>query len=153
MASSSSASNWECGACTSVNKGSIYCTMCATLHPKCRAVLGALAADEAMHISFTRAAIGAPTAVAALPAMAAKKAGTVNGAPTPVANTSKVPVARDTLKAPVAREAKASKECSPAMADSATQMWKWLPCPRLWQRRPVLFIQPVLWWRPRVGDG
>jgi hypothetical protein len=71
-------------------------------------------------------------AVAAFPTVVAKKAGTVDGAPAPVTNTSKAPAAREakalkecspatavanTLMAPVAREAKASKECSPAMAD------------------------------------
>jgi hypothetical protein len=62
-----------------------------------------------------------------------KKAGTADGAPAPVANTSKVVAAREvkaskecslatavanTLKAPVVREVKASKECSLAMADN-----------------------------------
>jgi hypothetical protein len=127
--------------------------MCATPHPKHWAVLGALAADEATHIAFARAAIGAPTAVAALPTAAAKKAGTVDGAPAQVEYTLKAPVVRDTSKAPEAREAKASKECSPATADVAAQMRKWLPRPCLWQRHLVLFIQPVLWWRSWVGDG
>ncbi len=85
-----------------------------------------------MHNAFARAAVGYPTAVAALPIAVAKKAGTVNDAPAPVANTLKVPAAREakaskecspatvvanTLMVLVAREAKASKECSPAMAD------------------------------------
>ncbi len=85
--------------------------MCTTPCPKRQAVFGALAGDEAAHTAFTRAIVGAPTAVAALPTVVAKKAGAVDGAPTLVANTS---------KAPVAREAKASKECSPAMAVANT---------------------------------
>jgi hypothetical protein len=107
--------------------------MCATPRPKRTKVLGALAGDDAAHNAFARAAVGYPTAVAAFPTVVAKKAGTVDGAPTPVANTSKVPAAREakaskecspatavanTLMAPVARETKASKECSLAMADS-----------------------------------
>jgi hypothetical protein len=62
----------------------------------------------------------------------AKKAGAVDGAPAPVANTLKAPAVREakgskecspatvvanTLKVPVGREAKVSKDCSPAMAD------------------------------------
>jgi hypothetical protein len=85
-----------------------------------------------MHNAFPRAAVGYPMAVAAFPTAAAKKAGTVDGAPAPVANTSKAPASREakaskecslttvvanTLMAPMAREAKALKECSPAMAD------------------------------------
>jgi hypothetical protein len=69
-----------------------------------------------------------------LPTAVAKKAGTVDGAPMPVANTSKAPVARETKVSKecspalavantfmvlVGREAKASKECSLAMADVA----------------------------------
>jgi hypothetical protein len=106
--------------------------MCATPRPKCTKVLGTLAGDDAVQNAFARAAIGYPTAVAAFPTAVAKKAGTVNGAPAPVANTSKTLVAREakaskecslamvvvnTLMAPVAREAKVSKKCSPAMAD------------------------------------
>jgi hypothetical protein len=132
MASSPSVSDRECRACPSVNKGGIYCPMCATPRPKRTKVLGALARDDAMHSAFARAAIGYPTAVTAFPTAVAKKAGTVDGAPAPVANTSKAPAAREakaskdcspamvvanTLMAPVAREAKASKECFPAMAD------------------------------------
>jgi hypothetical protein len=106
--------------------------MCATPRPKRTKVLGALAGDDAAHNAFTRVAVGYPTAVAAFPTAVAKKVGTVDGVPAPVANTSKVPAAREakaskecspatavanTLMAPVAREAKALKECSPAMAD------------------------------------
>ncbi len=106
--------------------------MCATPHPKRTKVLGALAGDDTAHNAFTRAAVGYPTTVAAFPTAVAKKAGTVDGAPAPVANTSKAPAAREvkaskesspatavanTLMALVAREAKTSKECSPAMAD------------------------------------
>jgi hypothetical protein len=108
--------------------------MCATPCLKRQAVLGALAGDEAAHTAFARAAVGTPAAVAAMLAAVAKKAGTVNGVPAPVANTLKAPVAREakaskecslaavvanTLKALVAREVKALKECSPAMADVA----------------------------------
>jgi hypothetical protein len=106
--------------------------MCTTPHPKCTKVLGALAGDDAAHNAFAQGAIGYPTAVAAFPTAVVKKAGTVDGAPAPVANTSKALAAREAkaskecspataganmLMAPVAREAKASKECSPAMAD------------------------------------
>jgi hypothetical protein len=106
--------------------------MCTTPRSKCTKVLGVLAGDDAVHNAFARAAVGYSTAVAAFPTAVAKKARTVDGAPTPVANTLKVPTAREvkalkecyqatavvnTLMAPVVREAKASKECSPAMAD------------------------------------
>jgi hypothetical protein len=77
--------------------------MCATPRPKRTKVLGVLAGDDAMHTAFAWAAVGYPAAVADLPMAVAKKAGTVNDAPAPVANTSKVPAAR---------EAKALKECS-----------------------------------------
>jgi hypothetical protein len=80
--------------------------MCATPCPKHTKVLGALAGDDAAHTAFARAAIGYPMAVTALPTVLAKKAGTVDGTPAPVANT---------LKAPAAREVKASKECSPVL--------------------------------------
>jgi hypothetical protein len=60
MASSSSASNWECGACTS-NKGGKFCTTCATPYQKFQAVLAALAAD-----------VAAPAAVVAAPAAVVK---------------------------------------------------------------------------------
>jgi hypothetical protein len=68
---------------------------------------------------------------AALLTVVAKKAGTVNGAPAPVANTSKAPAAGEakvsnpatavanTFMVLMAREAKALKECSPASADVA----------------------------------
>jgi hypothetical protein len=106
--------------------------MCATPHPKHTKVLGTLAGDDATHNAFARVAVGYPTAVAAFPTAVAKKDGTVDGAPAPVANTSKVPAAREgkalkecslvtavanMLMALVGREAKALKECSPAMAD------------------------------------
>jgi hypothetical protein len=106
--------------------------MCATPRPKHTKVLGVLAGDDAAHNAFARAAVGYPTAVPAFPTAVAKKAGTVNGAPALLLNTSKEPAAREakaskefspamavanTLMVPVAREAKASKECSPAMAD------------------------------------
>jgi hypothetical protein len=108
--------------------------MCATPCPKRKNILGAPPGDDAAHTAFSQAAVGYPAAVAALPKAVAKMAGTVNGAPTPVANTSKAPVARETKalkecspatavantsKAPVAREEKVSKECSPATADVA----------------------------------
>jgi hypothetical protein len=108
--------------------------MCTTPHPKCTKVLGMLAGDDAVHMAFARAAVGYPAAVAALPMVVAKKAGTVDGTPVPVANTLKAPAVREAkaskewspatavvnmLIAPVAREAKVSKECSPATADFA----------------------------------
>jgi hypothetical protein len=106
--------------------------MCNTSCLKHRKVLGVLAGDESVHAAFVRAAVGAPEAVAALPAAVAKKAMTVSGATTPVANMLNALVAREamaleecspstavanTSKAPVAREAKASKECSPVTTD------------------------------------
>jgi hypothetical protein len=133
MASSLSVSDWECGACASINKGGIYCPMCAAPRPRCKNVLGTLAGD-AVHTAFAQAAVGYPMAVAALPMAVAKKAGTVDGAPAQVVNASKAPAAREamalkecslgtvvanTSKVPVATEAKASKECFPATVDVA----------------------------------
>ncbi len=60
MASSSSASDWVCGACVSSNKRGKYCTMCATPRPTCKVVIAALAAD----FPITRAAVAAPAEVA-----------------------------------------------------------------------------------------
>jgi hypothetical protein len=60
MASSSSASDWECGACASSNKGGKYCAMCATPRPKHQALLAALAAEAAAHAAI----VAAPAAVA-----------------------------------------------------------------------------------------
>jgi hypothetical protein len=106
--------------------------MCATPCQKHTKVLCAVAGDDAAHTAFAGAAVGYLTAVTALPTVVAKKAGTVDGSPAPVANTLKAPAAREvkvskkcspatavanTLMALVAREAKASKECSLAMAD------------------------------------
>jgi hypothetical protein len=71
MASSSSASGWECGACASSNMGGKYCAMCATPRPKNQALLAALAADVASH-----------TAVVAVPAEVVKA---IQSAPTPEA--------------------------------------------------------------------
>jgi hypothetical protein len=126
MASSPSASNWECGACASFTMRGKYCPLCAIPCPKHQALLAALAADVAVHAavvavstavalaipsaSMPRAVVGAPTAVAALPTVVMKMAGTVIGLLTPVAKKS---------KGPVAREAKVSKECAPATADVA----------------------------------
>jgi hypothetical protein len=59
MASSSSASNWECGAYASSNKEGKYCNMCATPRPKRQVLLAPLAADVAAHA----AAVAAPVAV------------------------------------------------------------------------------------------
>jgi hypothetical protein len=47
--------------------------MCATPHPKHTKVLGVLTGDDAAHTAFARAAIGYPSAVAALPTAMAKK--------------------------------------------------------------------------------
>jgi hypothetical protein len=108
--------------------------MCANPRPKHTKVLDALAGDDAVHIAFAGAAVGYPTVFAALPTAVAKKVGTVDGAPAPVANTSKALAARkakaskecspatavgNRLMAPVAREAKVLKECSLATADVA----------------------------------
>ncbi len=125
MASSPSAFDWECGACASFNKGGKYCPMCATLRPKRKALLAGLVAEDVAanaavvavpavvvkaipSAPMHKAVVGTPTAIAALPTAVAKPAGTVVGAPVPVAKKA---------KAPVAREAKASKGCAPATAD------------------------------------
>jgi hypothetical protein len=92
-------------------QGDIYCLLCATPCLKRRAVLGALAENVAVHAVFSRAVIGTPVAVTALPAAVANKVGTVDGTPALVAKKS---------KAPVTMEAKTSKECSLATADDAT---------------------------------
>jgi hypothetical protein len=76
MASSSSASDWECGACASSNKGGKYCIMCATPHQKHQAVLAGLAADFAA----PTAVISAPLAVAKA-ILSAPMPGAVIGAP------------------------------------------------------------------------
>jgi hypothetical protein len=86
MASSSSTSDWECGACTSSNKGGKYYARCATPHPKRQALLAALAADVAAHAAVVvapavvvkaipsapmpRALVGVPAAVVGLPVTA-----------------------------------------------------------------------------------
>ena len=69
LTSSPSASDWECEACTSSNKGEKYCAMCATPRPKHQALLAVLAADVAVH-----------TAVVAVPAVVAKA---IPSVPTP----------------------------------------------------------------------
>jgi hypothetical protein len=60
MASSSSASHWEYGACATSNKGGKYCAISATPRLKHQAVLAVLAADIAAHA----AVVAAPTAMA-----------------------------------------------------------------------------------------
>jgi hypothetical protein len=67
MASSSSASDWECGACASSNKGGKYCAMCATPRPKCQALLAALAADVAAHAAFIAADVAVAKAIPSVP--------------------------------------------------------------------------------------
>jgi hypothetical protein len=87
MASSPSISIWERGACTSINKGGIYCPMCATPRPKRKKVLGAIAGDIAAHTALADAMSGIPSVVGALPAAQAKKdRAKIAGAPKPVAN-------------------------------------------------------------------
>jgi hypothetical protein len=127
MASPPSAYNWECVACASFNKGGKYCHMCTTPHLKCQAFLAMLVtADVAAYaavvavlaavakaipaVPMPRAVGSAPAAVAALPLAVAKMTGTDVGTPTPAGKK---------LKAPVGREAKASKKCALAMADVA----------------------------------
>jgi hypothetical protein len=111
MASSSSASDWVCGACASSNKGGKYCTMCATPRLTRKYVLAMLAADfptpaaavaapaevakamakKIFSAPAPRAVVDAPTAVAAVPAAVAKNARAVVGAPALVAKNAKVP--------------------------------------------------------------
>jgi hypothetical protein len=83
MISSSSASNWESGACTYSNKGGKYCTMCASPHLKHQAVLTALVAVVAVPAAVVSASVevaneflSAPTpwAVIGTPELVAKKA-------------------------------------------------------------------------------
>jgi hypothetical protein len=86
MSFSSSASNWECGACTFSNKGDKYCTMCAAPRPKPQAVLVALAAD----VAAPAVVVAAPVAVEkAIPSGPISRA--VICAPTLVANKAKAP--------------------------------------------------------------
>jgi hypothetical protein len=125
MASSPSISDWECGACASINKGDIYCPMCATPRPKQNKVLGVLAGNQTAHAAFAQAAVGLPTVIGALPAAVAKKDWAfIAGAPKPVANAvAALPVAvgkkAGTVNGGPALVAKASEECSPVMADVA----------------------------------
>jgi hypothetical protein len=67
-------------------------------------------AKAILSVPMPGAVVGAPMAVPALPVAVAKIAGTVVGTPTPFVKKA---------KAPVAREAKVSKECAPATADIA----------------------------------
>jgi hypothetical protein len=130
MASSSSASNWVCGACALSNKGGKYCTMCATPCLMRKVVLAELAADfplpaaafaaptevaKVMAKTFFSApmpgaVVDMPEAVAAVPAAVVKIAGAFLGAPAPVAKIA---------KAPVVKKAKVAKESAPVMADVA----------------------------------
>ncbi len=99
--------------------------MCATPRPKCKKVLGTIAGDIAAHTALANAMSGIPSVVGALPAAQAKKDwAKIAGAPKPVANAVAALLAAvgkkagtvDGAPAPVA---KASKECSPATADIA----------------------------------
>jgi hypothetical protein len=125
MASSPSISGWECGACASINKGGIYCPMCATPCPKRKKVLGAIAGDIAVHAALADAMSGIPSVVGALPPAQAKKDwAKIAGTPKPVANAvAALPAAvgkkAGTVDGAPMPVAKASKECSPATADIA----------------------------------
>jgi hypothetical protein len=111
MASSPSASDWECGACTSFNKGGKYCPMWATLYQKRQALFAVLTADIAAHAAvvvvptavakvipsapMSGAVVGASMSIVALPAALEKMARTVIGAPAPLAKKTKAPVVRE----------------------------------------------------------
>jgi hypothetical protein len=110
--------------------------MCATPRLKHQALLVARAADVAAHTAFFSvpaavvkailsapmpgAVVGAPMAVAALPAAAAKMARTVVGVSLPMVKR---------LNAPVVSEAKASMECAPETADTVPAEVVAMPAP------------------------
>ncbi len=99
--------------------------MCATPCPKHKKVLGAIAGDLAAHAALADAMSGIPSVIGALPAAQAKKDwAKIAGAPEPVANAVAALPAAVGKKAGTANGAptpvgKASKECSPATADIA----------------------------------
>jgi hypothetical protein len=99
--------------------------MCATPHPKCKKVLGAIAGDIAAISALANIMSGIPSVVGALPAAQAKKDwAKIAGAPKPVANAdAALPAAvgkkAETVDGAPTPVAKVLKECSPATADIA----------------------------------
>jgi hypothetical protein len=99
--------------------------MCATPCPKRKKVLGTIAGDIAAHAALADVMSGIPSVVGALPAAQAKKEwAKIAGAPKPVANAvAALPVVvgkkAGTVDGAPAPVAKASKECSLAAADIA----------------------------------
>jgi hypothetical protein len=99
--------------------------MCATPRPKRKKVLGAIAGDIAVHAALADAMSGIPSVVGALLAAQAKKDwAKIAGAPKPVANAvTALPAAvgkkAGTVDGAPTPVAKASKECSPVTADIA----------------------------------
>jgi hypothetical protein len=97
--------------------------MCATPCPKRKKVLGAIAGDIAAHAALANAMSGIPSVVGALPAAQAKKDwAKIAGTPKPVANAvaalpAVVGKKAGTVDGTPAPVAKASKECSPSTAD------------------------------------
>jgi hypothetical protein len=88
MASSSSASNWECGACAFSNKWGKYYAISATPCPKCQALLVALAADVDVH-----PAVVAKPAVVVKATPSAPLSGSLVGTPVAVVGVSTTVVA------------------------------------------------------------
>jgi hypothetical protein len=99
--------------------------MCATPHTKHKKVLGVIAGDIAVHAALADAMSGIPSVVDALPAAQAKKGwAKIAGAPKPVANAvaalpAVVGKKAGTVDGALVPVAKALKECSPATADIA----------------------------------
>jgi hypothetical protein len=152
IASSPCISDWECGACASVNKGGIYCPMCATPCLKCKKVLGAITEDIAAISALANIMSGIPSVVGALPAAQEKKEWEkIAGAPKPVANAVAALLAavgkRQGQSMVHPRRWQRHQRSVPRRQQILSRPQKWLPRPRLSQRRLVLFIQPVLWWK------
>jgi hypothetical protein len=125
MAYTSTASDWECGACAFSNKGGKYCTMCTAPHPRCKAVLAAFVVDVAVPAEV----IAAPAAVAKA-ILFAPTSRAVHVAATGAVVATSTTVAKAILSAPmplavvgapasVAKKAKVLKESAPVMADVA----------------------------------
>ncbi len=99
--------------------------MCTTPRPKRKKVIGTIAGDIAAHAALADAMSGIPSVVGALPTVQAKKDwAKIAGTPKPVANAvAALPAAAGkkagTVNDAPAPVAKALKECSPATADIA----------------------------------